>query len=169
MGPVFTEVDVDAPREEIFEYLLDFDTRPFLYGDSVENFRLLRLDTRGIGAGARWQFKRKKAWADSSITATEAPRRISERGSTGSYNRNVTGTEWEMEETSTGVTRVRITFWIVPAGFSKVHNRLTGGAGWHKRRLDKVGSRLREAIESSRRERVEVPVAGGNRHATGVA
>ena len=81
----------------------------------------------------------------------------------------MTGTEWEMEEISTGVTRVRITFWIVPAGFSRVHNRLTGGAGWHRRRLDKVAKRLREAIESARREKVEVPVAGGNRHATGVA
>ncbi len=169
MGPVFAEVDIDAPREEIFNYLIDFESRPYLYGDTVENFRLLRLDPRGVGAGARWQFKRKKAWADSSIVATEPPRRISERGSTGSYNRNVTGTEWEMEETATGVTRVRVTFWIVPAGFSKVHNRLTGGAGWHRRRLEKAAHRLREAVESGREETVDVPVAGGNRHATGVA
>ncbi|MCB0869729.1 MAG: SRPBCC family protein [Solirubrobacterales bacterium] len=169
MGPVYAELDIDAPREEIFEYLMDFDSRPYLYGDSVRNFRLLRLDSRGVGAGARWQFKRKKAWADSAIVAADPPRRISERGATGSYNKNLTGTEWEMEETSTGVTRVRITFWIVPSGFSKVHNRLTGGARWHRRRLAKAGQRLRDAVESGRAEKVEVPVAGGNRHATGVA
>jgi len=169
MGPVFTELDIDAPREQIFDYLMDFDTRPFLYGDTIENFRLLRLDSRGVGAGARWQFRRRKAWADSTITSAEAPRRISERGGTGSYNRNATGTEWELEETATGVTRVRITFWIVPVGFSKVHNRLTGGARWHRRRLEKAGRRLRDAVESGRTEKAEVPVAGGNRHATGVA
>lgn len=169
MGPVFTEVEIDAPREEIFEYLLDFDTRPFLYGDSVENFRLLRLNSRGVGAGARWQFKRKKAWADSAITAAEPPRRISERGGTGSYNKTRSGTEWEMEEIATGVTRVRISYWTVPSGLGKALDRMTGGAGWHRRRLNRAGQRLREAIESGREEKVEVPVAGGNRHATGVA
>lgn len=169
MGPVFTEVDIDAPREEIFDYLLDFDTRPFLYGDAVEDFRLLRLDTRGVGAGARWRFKRKDAWADSAITAVDAPARISERGVTGSFNKTANGTEWELEETPSGVTRVRISYWTVPTGAAKAFDRLTGGAGWHRRRLDKAGQRLRDAVESGREERVEVPVAGGNRHATGVA
>lgn len=169
MGPVYAELDVDAPREEIFEYLMDFDTRPFLYGDSISKFRLLRLDSRGVGAGARWQFERKNAWADSSITAAEPPRRISERGATGSYNETATGTEWELEEIATGVTRVRISYWTVPTGMAKLMDRLTGGAGWHRRRLVKAGQRLREAVESGREDRVEVPVAGRNRHATGVA
>ncbi len=169
MGPVFTEVEIDAPREEVFEYLMDFDTRPYLYGEAIMNFRLLRLNSRGIGAGARWQFKRKKAWADSAITAAEPPARISERGVTGSYNKTATGTEWEMDETATGVTVVRISYWTVPTGLAKAFDRMTGGSGWHRRRLNKAGHRLREAIESGREERVDVPVAGGNRHATGVA
>lgn len=169
MGPVFTEVDIDAPREEIFDYLMDFDTRPFLYGETVGSFRLLRLDSRGVGAGARWQFKRKKAWADSSINAAEAPRRISERGVTGRYNKTATGTEWEMEETATGVTRVRISYWTVPTGIAKAFDRMTGGAGWHRRRLKQAGLRLRDVVETGRAERAEVPVAGGNRHATGIA
>lgn len=169
MGPVFAEVDIDAPREEIFEYLLDFETRPFLFADAVEDFRLLRLDPKGVGAGARWRFKRKDVWADSSITAAESPRRISERGVTGSYNRTSTGTEWELEETPGGVTRVRISYWTAPTGMARAFDRLTGGAGWHRRRLEKAGQRLREALESGREERVDVPVAGGNRHATGVA
>lgn len=169
MGPVFTEVDIDAPREEIFEYLMDFDTRPFLYGDSVENFRLVRLESRGIGSGARWQFKRKKAWADSAITSADPPRRISERGVTGRYNRTETGTEWELSESSSGVTTVRISYWTVPSGMAKAFDRLTGGSRWHRRRIERAGRRLREAVESGREERVEVPVAGGNRHATGVA
>lgn len=168
MGPVSAEVDIDAPREEIFEYLIDFDTRPFLYGDTVKNFRLLRLDSRGVGAGARWQFKRRDAWADSSITAAE-PSRISERGVTGRYNSTSTGTEWEFTESPTGVTRVKISYWTVPRGAAKIFDRLTGGAGWHRRRLQNAGQRLREAMEAGRDEVAEVPVAGGNRHATGVA
>lgn len=168
MGPVFTEVDIDAPREEIFDYLMDFNTRPFLYGDSVEDFRLLRLESRGVGAGARWRFKRKSAWADSAIVSAD-PSRISERGVTGKYNKTANGTEWELEETASGVVRVRISYWTVPTGMSKAFDRMTGGAGWHRRRLNRAGNRLREAVESGREERAEVPVAGGNRHATGVA
>ncbi|MBN8866832.1 MAG: SRPBCC family protein [Solirubrobacterales bacterium] len=168
MGPVFTEIDVDAPREEIFDYLLDFNTRPFLYGDTVEDFRLLRLNPRGVGAGARWRFKRKKAWADSAIVAADSPARISERGVTGSYNKTATGTEWELDEAPNGVTTVRISYWTVPTGFAKLFDRMTGGAGWHRRRLNRAGNRLREAVESGREERAEVPVAGGSRHATGV-
>jgi len=169
MGPVFTELDVDAPREEIFEYLLDFNTRPFLYGDTVEDFRLLRLNSRGVGSGARWRFKRKAAWADSAIVSAEAPSRISERGVCGQYNKTKNGTEWELEETPSGVTRVRISYWTIPTGISKYFDRLTGGYGWHRRRLERAGKRLREAVETGREERAEVPVAGGNRHATGVA
>jgi hypothetical protein len=169
MGPVFTELDIDAPREEIFDYLMDFNTRPFLYGDTVEDFRLLRIDPRGVGAGARWRFKRKSAWADSSIVAAEEPARISERGVCGRYNNTPNGTEWELEETGTGVTRVRISYWTEPTGMSKYFDRLTGGYGWHRRRLDRAGRRLREAVESGRTERAQVSVAGGNRHATGVA
>src|ERR1700712_3365918 len=98
MGPVHAEINIDAPREQIFEYLMDINTRPQLFGDSIMNFRLLRLESSGVGAGARFQFKRKKQWIDTSITAVEAPFRISERGSTGLYNKTPAGTEWESAE-----------------------------------------------------------------------
>ena len=71
MGPVYAEIDIDAPREQIFDYLLDISTRPVLFEDSISHFRLLRLESRGIGSGARFQFKRRSKWADTSITAVE--------------------------------------------------------------------------------------------------
>jgi len=43
MGPVYAEIDIDAPREQIFDYLLDISTRPVLFEDSISHFRLLRL------------------------------------------------------------------------------------------------------------------------------
>jgi uncharacterized protein YndB with AHSA1/START domain len=79
MGPLYAEIEIDAPREVIYEYLLDISTRPRIFGDSISDFRLLRLDTHGTGAGARFRFKRRSAWVDTSITAVEPPRRISER------------------------------------------------------------------------------------------
>jgi len=168
MGPVFTEIDIDAPREKIQDYLMDFATRKELYGDSVEDFRLLRVNSRGVGAGARFRFARRSAWADSSITAAE-PGRVSERGVTGSYNKTGTGTEWELAEAPNGVTRLRLSYWTEPTGLAKALDRLTGGAGWHERRLKRAAARLRDLMEAEAAPvAAPVQVAGGNRHTTGV-
>lgn len=168
MGPVFAEIDIDAPREKIHDYLMDFSTRKELYGDSVKTFRLLRLNSRGVGAGARFQFTRREAWEDSSITAAE-PARISERGVTGRYNKTATGTEWELAEAPSGVTTVRISYWTEPVGFGRLFDRLTGGTGWHTRRIKRAGARLRDLMESERPTvAAPVVVAGGNRHPTGI-
>lgn len=168
MGPVYAEIDIDAPREVIFDYLMDMATRPALFGDSVSHFRLLRLESRGIGAGARFQFKRRKAWADSSITAAESPRRISERGTTGNLNRTLTGTEWEIAESGAGVSTLRLTYWTRPTGWAKLFDRLNGGAGWYGRLVKRTAKELRSRIEAERTATEEVGVAGGNRYATGV-
>jgi len=168
MGPVYAEIDIDAPRELIFEYLMDIATRPALYGDSVSGFRLLRLESRGIGAGARFRFKRHKAWVDSSITAAESPRRISERGFAGNLNKNRTGTEWEIAEGPQGISTVRISYWTEPAGMAKHFDRFTGGARWYSRLMKRTANELRERIEAERTATEQVGVAGGNRYATGI-
>lgn len=168
MGPVFAEINIDAPPERIRDYLMDFATRRELYGNSVDQFRLLRLNSRGVGAGARFRFKRGRSWVDSSIIEAGS-RRISERGEAGRFNRTPAGTEWELDESSAGVTRVRLSYWTEPSGAAAHFDRLTGRAGWHSRRLKRATRRLRELMEAP-----EVPVtapvgvAGGKRHETGV-
>lgn len=168
MGPVYAEIDIDAPREMIFEYLMDMATRPALYGSSISNFRLLRLESRGIGAGARFQFRRRGAWADSSITATDSPNRISERGVTGNLNRTITGTEWEIAESASGVSTVRLSYWTQPTGWAKLFDRLTGGSRWYRRMVRRTAAELRTRIEAERTATGEIGVAGGNRYVTGV-
>lgn len=168
MGPVYAEIEIDAPREMIFNYLLDMATRPDLYGKSVSEFRLLRLDSRGVGAGARFRFRKHKAWADSSIVAADPPRRISERGNTGRLNRTVTGTEWEIAESAGGVSTVRISYWTEPTGMAKMFDRLRGGAGWYGRLMKRTANELRERVEAERMATAPVGVNGGNRYSTGV-
>jgi uncharacterized membrane protein len=168
MGPVYAEIEIDAPPESIYEYLLDLATRPVLFDRAISDFRLLRLESSGVGAGARFRFRRRKAWADTTITAAEPGRRVSERGATGRFNRNRTGTEWEITETASGVARVRLTYWTEPTGLSKLFDRLTGSAGWYGRQLGHAVNRLRERVEAEQTEAGRIPVAGGNRYATGV-
>ena len=168
MGPLYAEIEIDAPREVIYEYLLDISTRPRIFGDSISDFRLLRLDTHGTGAGARFRFKRRSAWVDTSITAVEPPRRISERGATGRLNRNLTGTEWEIEEAANGISLVRLSYWVEPHGVYRHFHRLTGGSRWYGRQLRLAVRRLREQVEADRMEADRSTVAGGNRFETGV-
>lgn len=168
MGPIHVETDIDAPRERIHEYLMDIATRPELYGDLLCDFRLLRIQSRGVGAGARFKHGKRTAWEDSSITQAE-PGRISERGVTGFRNRTKTGTEWELSEFTNGVTTVRITYWTEPFGMAKIFDRLTGRARWHRRRLKHAARRLRELMEADQSPVITpVGIGGGNRHATGV-
>lgn len=168
MGPVYAETEIDAPREMIYEYLLDINTRPVLFEDAIKDFRLLRLDTRGVGAGARFRFRRHSAWNDTTITAAEAPRRISERGATGRLNRNKTGFEWEIGEDASGVSVVRLSYWIEPYGIYRYFQRLTGGSRWYTRQMRRAVRRLRELTEAERTATEQTRVAGGNRYKTGV-
>jgi len=168
MGPVFAEIDIDVPRDRIREYLLDFTTRRELYGPSVDRFRLLRINPRGIGAGARFRFTRGRAWADSSITSVE-PSRITERGEAGRFNLTPNGTVWEFDEAATGVTRLRLSYWTEPTGAARHFDRLTGRAGWHTRRLRRAAARLRDRMETGAAPPpAPVAVAGGKRHDVGV-
>ncbi len=168
MGPVYAEIDIDAPREKICDYLLDIATRPVLFGDSIRDFRLLRLESEGIGAGARFRFKRRSAWIDTSIHSVDSPRRLSERGAGGHFNRNLNGFEWEIAESPSGVSTVRLSYWTEPKGFSKLTDRLAGGAGWYRRQLKQALGRLRDRIEADQTGSDPIPVAGGNRYATGI-
>lgn len=168
MGPVFAEIDIDAPREKIRDYLLEFTTRRELYGDSIDQFRLVRINSHGIGAGARFRFTRGHAWADSTITGVE-PGRVSERGMAGRFNRTPNGTEWELDESPSGVTRLRLSYWTEPTGVAKKFDRFTGKAGWHGRRLKRTVARLRDRMESGEvAATAPAGVAGGKRHEVGV-
>ena len=168
MGPVYAEIDIDAPRELIFDYLMDVATRRDIFGSSIMDFRLLRLESRGIGAGARFRFKRRKAWVDTAITSVERPRRISERGNGGRLNLSKTGTEWEIVEGAGAMSRIRISYWTEPAGMAKHIDRLTGGSRWYGRLLKRAAAELRERAEAERVATERVEVAGGNRYSTGV-
>ncbi len=168
MGPVYAEIEIDAPREQIFEYLMDIATRPILFGDAIEDFRLLRLESEGVGAGARFRFKRRSAWIDTTITSVEPPRRVSERGAGGHFNRGLNGFEWEIAESVGSVSTVRLSYWTEPQGFARLTDRLTGGAGWYRRRLGHALDRLRDRIETEQTGSAPIPVAGGNRYATGI-
>ena len=158
MGPVYAEAEIDVPREVLFDYLMDYASRPVVFGDDLLGFRPVGFETEGVGVGARFRLGRHGSWLGMSITDAERPVRISERG----------GFEWEFESTPAGPTAVRLSYWTEVEGAAAVPDRFTGRSGWHARLLKSALGRLRTQAEDGRFEVADVAVAGGNRFETGV-
>lgn len=168
MGPVYAEAEIDVPREVLFDYLMDYATRPVVFGDDITAFRPVGFDLEGVGAGARFRLGKHGSWLGMTLSGADRPVRISERGTTGRGNRTPAGFEWEFEVTPAGPTAVRLSYWTEVGGAAAVPDRFTGRAGWHTRILKSALGRLRTQTEEGRFDRADVAVAGGNRFETGV-
>jgi hypothetical protein len=170
MGPVSDSIEIDVPRRRAYEELCDLSRRPAFADDLMSDFRLLRIDPRGVGAGARFRFglPLNRTWADTTIVEAEEPFRIVERGSGGRANRVPNHTVWEVLEGPGPLITVRVSFWTEPGFVDRMVETARGAAFWHERAWGKALQRLRDQLESDPGRRAPVAVAGGNPHATGI-
>ena len=63
MGPIHAEVEIDAPRERVFALVGDLSLRPSFTDHFLTGFHLTRLESRGVGAGARFRVEDAAALA----------------------------------------------------------------------------------------------------------
>lgn len=170
MGPVSAEIEIDAPREQVFAALVDLAVRPSFTDHFLTDFHLTRLDPEGIGAGARFCVKgpMRKVWMDTTIVSTEPPFQIVEEGEAGRGNRIRSHTVWELKEGPGSLTCVRVSHWTEPAAVDRALELLSGGSFWLGRGWREALRRLRDLLESDQPAAERVAVAGGNRYATGI-
>ena len=57
VDPVSVSVRIDRPREEVFAYLADVANHPEFSDHYLTHWRLLRIDSVGRGAGARFRIE----------------------------------------------------------------------------------------------------------------
>jgi len=78
-------ITIGRTPEEIFEYLLDIGSRPEFAPSVFHDFRLSRVESYGVGAGARYRLHRKlrDRYAGTTITKAVLGQRVLEEGSTG--------------------------------------------------------------------------------------
>src|SRR5688572_2155533 len=78
MGPLSAQVEMDAPRERVFDFLVDLANRPVFTDHFLTNFHLARIESSGEGASARFCMEGRgpDAWFDTQITETDFPHRI---------------------------------------------------------------------------------------------
>ncbi len=150
MHPVTVSIIVDAPREQVFEYLSDIANHPEFTDHYLVDWHLTRIDSVGLGAGARFRVKapgNRFSWGDVTFVEVQAPHRIVEVGRTGKNNRIRTLGVYELASASPGATRVRFTLETVPVTPSDRLLEGLGGHGWLKRKNNKAMRRLRSIFE----------------------
>jgi uncharacterized protein YndB with AHSA1/START domain len=171
MGPVSAEVAIDVPRERVFDFLGDLANRPSFTDHFISDFRLTRIESSGVGAGARFRFvvPPQAIWMDTVIEDLEAPHRISERGRGGRWNRIPAAIDWELIEGPGSLTTVRVVHLTRPSHPLDRAKEILGAASiWYGRDWAQALHRLRDLLESEPERIDRVAVAGGNRYPTGV-
>jgi uncharacterized protein YndB with AHSA1/START domain len=155
---------VGAPRERVFDYLRDIANHPEFTDHYLVDWHLTRIDSVGLGAGARFRVKapgNRFSWGDVTFVEVDAPHRIVEVGRTGKNNRIRTLGVYELAPGAAGTTRVRFTLETEPVTLS---DRLLEGLGaraWLKRKNNRAMHRLRSIIESDVGRGARVTVAAG--------
>jgi uncharacterized protein YndB with AHSA1/START domain len=158
---------VARPRAEVFAYLADVANHSEFMDHFTEDWHLTREDTYGYGAGARFKVDIRPgsrfSWGDMTFASVEPPSRIVARGRFGKYGRTRTLTIWELEEESSTVTRVTVTYETEPGILSDRINEALGGRRFWRRRLRKALSRLARILEEDRARGTRTTIAGGAR------
>lgn len=171
MGPVSAAIEIDVPRERAFEAIGDLARRPSFTDHFLTDFHLTRIESRGLGAGARFRVAQplRSVWMDTAIAELEEPHRIVERGRGGRANRIPTVTVWELLEGSGSLTTVRVSHWTEPSNpVDRGVEALSGASFWQQRGWNEALRRLRVLLEAEAAAPPPVAVAGGNPHATGI-
>jgi uncharacterized protein YndB with AHSA1/START domain len=171
MGPISAEVEIDVPRERVFELIGDLAARPSFTDHFLSDFHLTRLEPTGVGAGARFRVNAplRSIWMDTAIVEQEEQVRIVERGSGGRTNRIATHTVWEFSGGTGSLTAVRLSHWTEPTNpLDRTLEILSAGSVWQERSWREALRRLRDQLESGLPGGERIAVAGGNRYATGI-
>jgi uncharacterized protein YndB with AHSA1/START domain len=171
MGPISAEVEIDVPRERVFEAIGDLANRPRFTDHFLTSFHLTRIESTGAGAGARFKVEAplRSVWEDTAIVELDEPYRIVERGQGGRVNRIPTNTVWELVEGPGSLTAVRMSHWTAPENqLDRGLEVLTAASVWQGRSWREAMRRLRDGLESGAWGGERIAVAGGNRYATGI-
>lgn len=150
MGPVMAEITIDAPRERVYAVIADLAMRPAFCDHFQREFRLQRIDSKGIGAAARFRVEapRFSIWMETVISELEPPHMIVERGRGSRIDRMPVGTAWELVESSAKMCGVTASFWTEPVHRTDRMKDRMSSAMWYRRQWKRALTRLRDLVEA---------------------
>jgi uncharacterized protein YndB with AHSA1/START domain len=153
MDPLTVSTTIAKPREQIFEYLADIANHSEFTDHYLVDWHLLRENTIGAGAGARFRVKAplsRFSWADMTFFELQPPFRIVEKGRGGKYNRvRMLGT-YTLTPGPGDTTKVEYTLETQVGMLSDRLMETLGGRAWTRRQTAKAMRRLRMILEEGR-------------------
>jgi uncharacterized protein YndB with AHSA1/START domain len=146
--PVEARTVISAPREAVFDFVADMAFRVAWNDHYLDDFRLTRVNTVGVGAGAAFLIDSPlfPQRAEFQVVEMERPRRLVERGRIGRLGRTTGWAEWEFAE-GHHATEVLLTVWTEPGIRWDGVKESLGARGWMKRQSRSALSRLRMVFE----------------------
>lgn len=153
MDPFTVTTTIARPREDVFEYLADVANLAEFWDHYWVDWRLLREDSHGVGAGARFRIKapfNRFSWGDITIAETIPPYRIVIHGRSGKFNRIRMLGVYTLSIGSGRATGVEYTFETEPALPTDRLMEALGGAFWVRRQVTRAIRRLRTVLEEGR-------------------
>jgi uncharacterized protein YndB with AHSA1/START domain len=158
---------IGRPREEVFAYLADVANHSEFMDHFTSDWHLLREETHGLGAGARFKVDirpgKRFAWGDMTFATVDAPNRLVARGRFGKYGRTRTLTTWRLEPDGQHSTRVTVSYETEPKLLSDRMNEALGQKRFWRRKLRKSLRRLARILEEDRGRGTRTSIAGGAR------
>ncbi len=164
MGPLSTEITIDAPRERVFAIVSDLAMRPSFCDHFQDQYRLQRIDPTGVGAAARFHLGAPlfPIWMESVIAELEPPHLVLERGRGSRLDRMPIGTAWELVANGGTMTDLTVSFWTEPSHPLDRLKSAAMGSRWYRRQWGRALKRLRDLAESEA-EIKPLQVAGASR------
>jgi uncharacterized protein YndB with AHSA1/START domain len=162
MRPLSASVTIDAQRERVFDYLADIAHLAEFSDHYLKDFRLARLESRGVGAAARFRIAfGSSLWGELVITELERPYRIVLDGQSGRLGRVKSRGVYTLTEHGQDRTRLE---YHVSSTETHVVDRLRialGGRTWLRRQIRKALRRLAALMEQSQPATAPSRVAAG--------
>jgi uncharacterized protein YndB with AHSA1/START domain len=153
VDPVTVSTTIAKPREEVFEYLADISNHAEFTDHYMVDWHLTRLDSYGMGAGARFRIKAplsRFSWADLTFAEVQPPYKIVERGRGGKYNRVRMLSTYTLSAGPSGTTKVEYTLETEPPLLSDKLLEAVAGRAWNRRQAARAMRRLRMILEEGR-------------------
>ena len=147
------ETTIGLPREEVFEYLTDVANHAEFWDHYWVDWRLLREDSYGVGAGARFRIKapfNRFGWGDMALVEMTPPFRIVTRGRGGKFNRIRMLGVYTLSVGPSNTSNVEYSFETEPALPTDRLMEAFGGAFWTRRQVRRAIRRMRLVLEEGR-------------------
>jgi uncharacterized protein YndB with AHSA1/START domain len=162
VDPVTLDVTIDRPREEVFDYLADVANHIEFSDHYLQDFRLERLQSNGVGAAASFKLAfGSSLWGEIVIAELERPYRIVLEGQTGRIGRVKTRAVYTL--TPSGNDMTRLDYQVSSSAGTRTDElrAVLGGRAWLKLQSRRALRRLAKLLEEGQPTAHAARVAAG--------